>query len=399
VNKQQYKLVFAAACLGMLLFGIAMTTLGSILPEIIRKFGISKSHAGTLFVILNFGTLLGSLFFGPVVDRYGYQKLLTASTLVLLIGLEGIAFIPSIQWFTLFIFIFGYGGGIINGATNALVSDISSEGRSAGLALLGVFFGIGAFGVPLILGGLLNTFSYSHIIAFLGIIVVLTFIVFVIIRFPIPKQPHSFPVKETIALVKQPTLLLLAFILFFESGMEYMTGGWTAAFFNKVIHVNTSQAVILLSIFWIGMMLSRLILGKLLQTKSSERILKICIGIAFIGSLILLAVSNKIPATIGVFLLGAGFAATYPIILGYIGELYPKMSGTAFSLALTIALMGGMLIPYLAGLIGDSYGLRRSFLIIPAALISILILLFIVQRRFSQNKEENIKSKVSNLQS
>src|SRR5699024_3792926 len=123
---------------------------------------------------------------------------------------------------------------------------ISTEGRSAGLALLGVFFGIGAFGVPLILGGLLNAFTYSHIIAFLGIIVVLTFIVFVITRFPLPKQPHSFPVKETIALVKQPTLLFLAFILFFESGMEYMTGGWTAAFFNKVIQVSTSQAVILL---------------------------------------------------------------------------------------------------------------------------------------------------------
>jgi MFS family permease len=110
-----------------------------------------------------------------------------------------------------------------------------------------------------------------------------------------------------------------------------------------------------------------------------------------------LTVSNKIPATIGVFLLGVGFAATYPVILGYIGELYPKMSGTAFSLALTIALMGGMLIPYLAGLIGGHFGLRRSFLIIPAALISIFILLLIVSRRFSQIKEKDLKFQSTEL--
>jgi hypothetical protein len=37
--------------------------------------------------------------------------------------------------------VLGFGGGIINGSTNAVVADISSEDKGANLSLLGVFFG------------------------------------------------------------------------------------------------------------------------------------------------------------------------------------------------------------------------------------------------------------------
>ena len=49
---------------------------------------------------------------------------------------------------------FGVSGGIINGGTNAVVSDISEGHKGADLSLLGVFFGLGALGMPLVLGAL-----------------------------------------------------------------------------------------------------------------------------------------------------------------------------------------------------------------------------------------------------
>lgn len=384
MNNKKRRVLFSSACLGMLLFGVTLTMLGSILPEIIPRYGISKSDAGSLFTVMNFGILLGSLFFGPIVDRYGYKKLLLVSTLLLFIGIEGVAFANTFKLFGVFVFLFGLSGGIINGATNALVSDISEEGRGAGLALLGVFFGVGAFGVPLILGALLDLFTYTQIISSLGSIVIIAFVLFFSIQFPAPKQPHSFPVKEVISLIKHPTLLLLAFILFFQSGMEITTGGWTATYFNEVLMIDSSTSVFLLSFFWIGMMLSRLALSRLLIHRSPSIIFKISIIIAFFGSLLLLLTNHITVATIGVFIIGAGFGAGFPVVLGYIGDLYPKISGTAFSLALAIALTGGMLLPYLAGIIGDFHGLRSSFLIIPSALVAIWMLFFIVMNRFSK---------------
>ena len=73
------KLVFWAACLGMLTFGIVMTVLGAILPPVVERFGVDKAEAGSLFLLMSLGILAGSVVFGPVVDRYGYRGLLLAS--------------------------------------------------------------------------------------------------------------------------------------------------------------------------------------------------------------------------------------------------------------------------------------------------------------------------------
>ena len=89
------RVLFAIACLGMLSFGIALTTLGAILPLVIERFGIDTAAAGSLFPLLTFGILLGSLVFGPIVDRNGYKGLLLLATALIVVGLEGIAFAPS----------------------------------------------------------------------------------------------------------------------------------------------------------------------------------------------------------------------------------------------------------------------------------------------------------------
>ena len=42
-------LVFAAACLGMLLFGIGLITLGAVAPDLKAKFQLNEISSGTLF--------------------------------------------------------------------------------------------------------------------------------------------------------------------------------------------------------------------------------------------------------------------------------------------------------------------------------------------------------------
>ena len=51
------KMVFWSACLGMLLFGIALITLGSIAPDLKEKLLLNDIAAGTLFSILPLGIL------------------------------------------------------------------------------------------------------------------------------------------------------------------------------------------------------------------------------------------------------------------------------------------------------------------------------------------------------
>lgn len=376
------KTVFTAACLGMLSFGIVLTTLGAILPYIFEQYGISKIDAGSLMSLLSIGIMTGSLIFGPVVDRYGYKAMLIISSLLIFIGLEGIAFGSSFLILRLLIYLIGFAGGVINGGTNALVADISEDVKSANLSLLGVFFGIGAISVPFLLGNLLIRFSYSTIMSAIGLIVAAILIFFLFVRFPEPKQKQGFPIAEGLGLLKQSTLLLFGFILFFESGIEITVGSWATSFLNQELSIEADQAVLFLSFYWLGLMLARLVLGYLLKKISPATVLLSCFAIAF-GSSIMVIVSNNITFTVlGLFLIGVGFAAGFPVILGYVGEFYARLSGTAFSIVFVIALMGGTILPFLTGVIAESIGLRLSLSIVPASIIMMFILFLVARKRF-----------------
>lgn len=55
--------------------------------------------------------MLGSLVFGPVIDRYGYKMLIIASTILTVLGMEMLAFAESVSMVRAAIFVIGFGGG------------------------------------------------------------------------------------------------------------------------------------------------------------------------------------------------------------------------------------------------------------------------------------------------
>src|SRR5262245_34079876 len=116
-------LVFTAACLGMLLFGIVFAWLGSVNNMLAARFELDDNSIGTLTFLLPFGILAGSLIFGPIVDRFGYKWLLVICALLVLAGLEGMAFAKEKTLIQGCVFLIGLGGGVLNGATNALAAD------------------------------------------------------------------------------------------------------------------------------------------------------------------------------------------------------------------------------------------------------------------------------------
>ena len=116
-------------------------------------------------------------------------------------GFEGIAYSPSLFSLKIAVFVFGFGGGVLNGATNAMVADISAGTKGANLSLLGVFFGIGALGMPFMLGLLKGTVPARQVVAIVGLVTWIMGIVNLFIQFPASKKAQGFVQEQKSSLL------------------------------------------------------------------------------------------------------------------------------------------------------------------------------------------------------
>lgn len=369
-----FRSVFWSACLGMLLFGISLITLGSVALPLAEKFQLTQVDAGTLFFIMPFGILSGSLIFGPLCDRYGYKPVLILSCICMLVGIQGIAWTESIVLLKFFVFLFGLAGGAINGATNAVVADISIGNKGANLSLLGVFFAVGSISVPFILGILKNTFTFSGILSSIGLLAAIAAIVYVVVRFPQPKQKNGVSMEKVLSLTKDRYLFTIAMFLFLVSSLEGVINNWTTTYFDRHLGISQGKALFSLSAYVIGMAVMRILLGSIFRHIKTSVVVFVSLGILLAGACMLTLGGNYVTATAGMVSMGVGLAAGFPVMLGLVGNKYADISATAFSFVLVIALVGNMLVNFFMGIISEKFGIEHM----TSVAVAIIVLMFLL---------------------
>ena len=83
-------------------------------------------------------------------------------------------------------------------------------------------------------------------------------------------------------------------------------------------------------------------------------------------------------ALVAALFIGAGLAAAFPVVLSYIGDLYPIQSGTAFSTIFFIALIGNMTINKSFGLLAQVHGIQQYTKVMLGCLAASAVLLMLV---------------------
>lgn len=375
--------ILVAAYIGMLLFGIAFLSLGTVSTFLQAKFSLSPSSTASLASSLPFGMLAGTLLFGPVADRFGYKYLLVIPALLIVLAMELLARAQALWVLQVSFFLIGAGGGALNGATNALVADVTEENKGAELSLLGVFFGIGALGMPALMGILTKTIAYETIISATGWILLLPAIFFMLTAFPDPKQKQGFPVGKGIALLREPLLIIAGLILFFESGLEGMVSNWTTTFLANR-NISADKALFALSVQVVALVVARLMLSRLLRKFPPLSVLFLCLLLLGAGSLLLYFGAGYGIALVSMVLFGFGFAAGFPVVLGIIGERYPTLSGTAFGMVIMMALIGNTLLNYLTGIVSQAWGIGFFPLLLTICIVIMVGILLVLKRGTSK---------------
>ncbi len=365
---------------GAFVFGVVMSSLGSLLPSLTVTLGLQKVDAGMLFLFMNFAMLLGSLVFGPICDRFGFRLLLVASALLISGAFAMLSRAAGYGSIVVSMSVLGFAGGALNGGTNALLNDISPERRQSALNLLGIFFGVGALFTPFFTGSLITTLGLRLILVSLSILTLAPFALFMLARFPAAKHGGGFQPSELRAVLSSPLLYLFGFLLLFESGNEFTVGGWVSSFLEERHNLGRSSAAYILAGYW-GAVLA----GRLAASRIGTRIPAVTLVVsgallAMLSTIGLIFSGNSVVAALFVALVGLGLATIFPTTLAQAGTAFASHSGTAFSVIFVLALCGGMTSPWLVGKIAQNQGIGAGFWVTAVSCGAIVLLQLVIRR-------------------
>ena len=76
--------------------------------------------------------------------------------------------------------------------------------------------------------------------------------------------------------------------------------------------------------------------------------------------------------------LGAALAGIFPAVLGVAGSRFPAHSGTVFGILFTMALSGGMTLPWVTGQAAAAWGLRTALGLVVLQFLAVLALQWLV---------------------
>ena len=143
-------------CLGMLVSGAIIGSLGPLLVPISEFFHLRIAQVGFPVAFNAAGMLTGSAIISFIWHINRARSLLTFSVLLLLASLLGIVFLHiNIEIVLILLFLVGFGMGLSNTSLNSLFSEIYGRNRVKHLSLLHAFFAVGAFIGPLLVGTIL----------------------------------------------------------------------------------------------------------------------------------------------------------------------------------------------------------------------------------------------------
>lgn len=390
-------LVLAATYWVYVVNGIVNSEIGPSLLGMVRTFHIDLAAAGTIFSAQFLGYLPGALGSGMAADRWGYRRVLIPATLLVAVGTGCTPLVGSWPIVVVLTAVAGVGFGTTDSLCNAVVAaEVPGEGGTA-LNLLHTFFGVGALVGPLLVGALLaSPGGWQAVFLTAGALACSCTILFALVPIPAPAhlsppgEPARKPVSTPAPLASSPKrdlhMWLLAGLLFLFVGMEQLTGGWSSTYLNHVLGAHPDVAARSVSLYWAAVTVGRLLASVVALRLSNRRLLGASIVLS-LAALAALALAGAVgPALVALGIMGLGFAPIYPTIMAITAGAYPRRFATLAGILVAAGGLGGVVFPWLGGVVGQAWGLRGTIWLGTALAAALLLLfaLFVGLRRPSE---------------
>jgi fucose permease len=389
--------------LGYFTFGMITNILGAIIPEVIKHPEVINRSELSLFAaaLLTFAFFLSygvcSIPTGLLMDRFGAKPLVVAGVALMGVGCLVVSRAHDYTLMLAMIFAVGVGVTMLQTAGNPLIQHLDKpENYHRNLTLTIGFCGIGAFLGFFMLAYIRSTHRpWQTLYVPFAVLCFLLLALLALSRFPSlsAETQDRFRFEQLGRLLKNPLVLFYSLGVFFYVGAEVGTTSWIVKFFEKVHGLSGEVAnlqatsffrkalptlpALVVAFFWGAQGVGRLLSGAVLNRFGSRRILRLY---AFLALACVLAATFGSKNVTAVAFVACGFFTSVLITLIISGTIntFPENPGTLSGLLCT-AIVGGALLPPLAGWVGDHYGLQAAMMV-PAAAFGYVFLLSLFGR-------------------
>ncbi|WP_053983335.1 MFS transporter [Niameybacter massiliensis] len=374
-------------------FGLCMIVLGAsdslrgIFSAVFQNhFSLSTTELSLIVTVSYLGNLVFLLCGGNLLDRFNKKKVFLMTLGVWMIG--ALLFVTSESYPLLLVGMFLCMGTstLMNTTINILVPVIFAA--SPGLIVNILFFvqGIGTSGAQNIVGrAAVDIVNWKLVNGVLlgGALVSMLILFFFNMPQVTQKEKESISYKS---ILKNPAFIYCILIFGFYFIAEHGILNWFLLYGINGLGIQTNQAAVLLSIFFGGITVGRLIFAPVVQKLGVERSIIIFGGIATIlygigivgGSSTVVVLSSA----------GLAFSILYPTLVLMLQNYYEKECiASATGMIISIATLFDIGFNLVFGKVVDLIGMRLAFFILLGSMIMFFICLMLFWKRAKQYKQ------------
>jgi MFS family permease len=250
----------------------------------------------------------------------------------------------------------------------AALADAHGARRAVALSEGEVAVSLAGMAAPLLIGALAAGAATWRLAFAIGTATV-ALAVIAVLRADLPSprvpSPRSATREQARELRLQPTLVIVFAIVALEFALSF----WLASYLNDDVAVARQTAVAAVSALYAANLTGRLLASRLARTHAPEHLLFAAIGLVLAGLPCLLAATSATAAVPGIALTGTGIGALFPLTSSLHVQASGHSADSALGEVLTIAALGQITGPLIAGAIAQASSLRAGLLVLPALTI------------------------------
>ena len=377
--------------------GVPDSLLGAAWPAIYSELSVPVSYASFISSIISCGTVFSSLFSTRVIAKLGTPRVTVLSTSLTAIALLGFSCSHNFLWLCICGIPLGIGAGSIDTALN---NYVALHYTSMQINFLHCFYGVGVIVSPYLMslalsdnmnwrGGYRTVFFIQLTIAALSVI-----------SLPIWKKvKQALPQEEPIRVLSLSQMLrrrkiwASCGVFLGISSLESTCLIWGSTYLSESVGMSADVAAALITFYFIGMTVGRLLSGLLTIKYSDWQIIFSGQAVIFVAIILLLMQTNAIITALGLFLIGLGNGPIFPNITHLTPGLYSKeTSQSIIGIEMAFSNLSIMLTPILFGVVTTYTGVAifpKFLLIMFLIMIGCTITLKVGDAK-SRTKRQNV---------